>query len=86
VPRPRKAHSFLHPEKKNPSKKEKSTPETLKPEFYHTPPEKQAPLLPGPGRKARCDYEYKRNGVANIFVIFEPLKNKKQLQVDTAMN
>jgi len=33
------------------------------------------------GRKARYDYEYKRNGVANIFMIFEPLKGKRQLQV-----
>jgi transposase len=34
-----------------------------------------------PGRKARYDYEYKRNGVANIFMLFEPLKGKRQLQV-----
>jgi len=33
------------------------------------------------GRKARYDYEYKRNGVANIFMIFEPLKGRRQLQV-----
>ncbi len=33
------------------------------------------------GKKARYDYEYKRNGVANIFMIFEPLKGKRQLQV-----
>jgi len=39
------------------------------------------PIPVKPGRKARYDYEYKRNGVANIFMIFEPLEGKRQLQV-----
>ena len=39
------------------------------------------PIPAKPGRKARYDYEYKRNGVANIFMIFEPLKGTRQLQV-----
>ena len=38
--------------------------------------------LPGyPGRLARYDYEYKRNGVANLFVIFEPLAGKRHVKV-----
>jgi len=43
--------------------------------------ELRCPAPARPGRKARYDYEYKRNGVANIFMIFEPLKGKRQLQV-----
>jgi len=43
--------------------------------------ELRKPIPSKPGRKARYDYEYKRNGVANIFMIFEPLKGKRQLQV-----
>jgi len=41
----------------------------------------RCPLPAMHGRKARYDYEYKRNGVANIFMIFEPLKGERQLQV-----
>ena len=38
--------------------------------------------LPGyPGHPARYDYEYKRNGVANIFMMFEPLAGKRQVKV-----
>jgi len=43
--------------------------------------ELRKPVPAKPGRKARYDYEYKRNSVANIFMIFEPLKGKRQLQV-----
>jgi len=43
--------------------------------------ELRVPLPRYPGQPARYDYEYKRNGVANIFMIFEPLKGKRQLQV-----
>jgi hypothetical protein len=32
------------------------------------------PVQPvGPGQAARYDYEYERNGVANLFLIFQPL-------------
>jgi len=34
-----------------------------------------------PGRLKRYDYEYKRNGVANLFMMFEPLGNKRYVQV-----
>ena len=39
------------------------------------------PLPRRPGRPARYDYEYKRNGVANIFMMFEPLAGKRQVEV-----
>ncbi len=32
--------------------------------------ETRAPILAKPGRKARHDYEYERNGVANLLVRF----------------
>ena len=35
--------------------------------------EVRVPLPPRPGTTARCDYEYKREGVANLFMISEPL-------------
>jgi len=34
-----------------------------------------------PGREARYDYEYQRNGVANLFMIFEPLAGKRRVKV-----
>jgi len=39
------------------------------------------PLPPSPGQLARQDYEYKREGTANLFVAFEPLTNWRQIQV-----
>jgi len=39
-------------------------------------------LLPvSAGRPIRYDYEYKRNGVANIFMMFEPLAGKRYVKV-----
>jgi len=35
--------------------------------------EVREPLTPGPGRPARRDYEHKRGGTANLFMISEPL-------------
>jgi hypothetical protein len=35
--------------------------------------EARAPLPPQPGRPARYDYEYVRNGTANLFMVSEPL-------------
>jgi len=35
--------------------------------------EVRTPLPPRPGTPARYDYEYKRHGVANLFMVFEPL-------------
>ncbi len=34
-----------------------------------------------PGRPARCDYEYDRNGVANLFMMFAPLEGWRHVQV-----
>lgn len=34
-----------------------------------------------PGRPARVDYEYERNGTANLFMIFEPLSGKRRVKV-----
>jgi transposase len=39
------------------------------------------PIAAYPGRRALYDYEYKRNGVANLFMIFEPLKGQRQVKV-----
>jgi hypothetical protein len=36
--------------------------------------ETRTPIPPKPGRPARHDYEYQRNGVANLFMIFAPLE------------
>jgi hypothetical protein len=34
-----------------------------------------------PGRPARYDYEYERNGVCNLFMFFEPLQGKRYVSV-----
>jgi hypothetical protein len=39
------------------------------------------PVPPGPGHVAQYDYEYVRNGVANIFMIFEPLAGQRDVEV-----
>jgi transposase len=39
------------------------------------------PIPAKPGRAARYDYEYRRNGVANIFMMFEPLASRRYVQV-----
>ena len=39
--------------------------------------EVRVPLPRCPGRPAHYDYEYKRNGVANIFMMFEPAEAKR---------
>jgi hypothetical protein len=39
------------------------------------------PVPPAPGRPAREDYEYKRNGTANLFVLLCPLLGWRHLQV-----
>jgi hypothetical protein len=43
--------------------------------------ETQPPQPPGPGRPARQDYEYHREGMANLFVAFEPLCNWRAFEV-----
>jgi len=39
------------------------------------------PIPATPGKWARYDYEYKRNGVANLFMMFEPLAAKRHVRV-----
>ena len=39
------------------------------------------PIAGGPGKDAREDYEYERKGVANIFMVNEPLKGRRYVSV-----
>ena len=39
------------------------------------------PMPAAPGQVAHYDYEYVRNGVANIFMIFEPLAGQRDVEV-----
>ena len=43
--------------------------------------ESRVPLPPRPGRVERYDYEYVRNGTANVFMIFEPLLGWRRAKV-----
>lgn len=43
--------------------------------------ETRTPIPMKPGRPARCDYEYERNGVANLFMLFAPLEGWRHVVV-----
>jgi hypothetical protein len=43
--------------------------------------ETHAPIPAKPGQKARHDYEYERNGVANLFMLFAPLEGWRHVKV-----
>jgi hypothetical protein len=43
--------------------------------------ETRAPIPARPGRPARTDYEYERNGTANIFMLFAPLDGWRHVEV-----
>jgi len=43
--------------------------------------ETRVPIPMKPGRPARVDYEYKRNGVANLFMAFAPLEGWRHVAV-----
>ena len=43
--------------------------------------ETRTPLAPKPGRLERCDYEYERCGVCNIFMASEPLPGRRLAEV-----
>jgi len=43
--------------------------------------ETRAPIPVKPGRPARHDYEYERNGVANLFMLFAPLEGWRRVKV-----
>jgi hypothetical protein len=42
--------------------------------------ESRVPVPAGPGRPLRYDYEYVRNGTANLFLVFEPLLGWRAVQ------
>jgi hypothetical protein len=43
--------------------------------------ETRAPILAKPGKPVRHDYEYERNGVANLFMMFAPLEGWRHVKV-----
>ena len=43
--------------------------------------ETRATIPMKPGRPARCDYEYERNGTANLFMMFAPLEGWRHVKV-----
>ena len=43
--------------------------------------ETRAPIPAKPGKPARHDYEYERNGVANLFMMFAPLEGWRHVKV-----
>lgn len=43
--------------------------------------ETREPLPVTPGKPARQDYEYKRGGVTDVFMVFEPLVGKRYIEI-----
>jgi hypothetical protein len=43
--------------------------------------ETRQPIAAKPGRNQRIDYEYERNGTANLFMRFEPLAGRRRVKV-----
>jgi hypothetical protein len=43
--------------------------------------ETRVPIPAKPGRPARTDYQYERNGTANIFMLFAPLEGWRHVEV-----
>jgi DDE superfamily endonuclease len=43
--------------------------------------ETRTPLPARPGRTARYDYEYERNGTASLFMLFAPLEGWREVKV-----
>ncbi|BBC03891.1 hypothetical protein M2222_009416 [Bradyrhizobium elkanii] len=43
--------------------------------------ETRVPIPMKPGRPARCDYEYERNGTANLFMMFARLEGWRHVKV-----
>jgi hypothetical protein len=43
--------------------------------------ETRLPIPPRPGQPARHDYEYERNGTANLFMLFAPLEGWRHVEV-----
>ena len=47
----------------------------------NSPPRRALSIPMKPGRPARCDYEYERNGTANLFMLFAPLEGWRRVKV-----
>ena len=43
--------------------------------------ETRKPISAAPGKSARYDYEYERNGVCNIFMFYEPFGGKRYVSI-----
>ncbi len=43
--------------------------------------ETRTPIPASPGQPERVDYEYERNGTANLFMTFEPLAGRRRVKV-----
>ena len=43
--------------------------------------ETRTPIPAAPGQPERCDYEYVRHGVGNLFLFFEPLAGRREVKV-----
>ena len=43
--------------------------------------ETRVPIPAKPGQPVRCDYEYERNGTANLFMMFAPLEGWRHVEV-----
>ena len=43
--------------------------------------ETRVPITAKPGRTVRYDYEYRRNGTANLFMMFAPLEGWRHVKV-----
>ena len=49
--------------------------------WIHRRGQPRAPIAAKPGRPGRIDYEYERNGTANIFMLFAPLEGWRHVEV-----
>jgi hypothetical protein len=47
--------------------------------------ETRVPILMKAGRPARFDYEYERNGTANLFMMFAPLEGWRHVKLYRAI-
>ena len=47
----------------------------------HQVKETRSPLAPRPGTAMAYDYEYERNGVSNLFMLFAPLEGWRRVEV-----
>jgi hypothetical protein len=48
---------------------------------YQLLSETRQPVLAKPGQPARYDYEYRREGTCNLFMVFEPLRGWRHVKV-----